>query len=158
MSLSLVRLDDRLIHGQVVIGWVRALGATQIVVVDDRVRANAWEQDVYRLGVPGGLGVSFQSVDEAAINVADWAKLPERVIVLAGDVETMIRLCEKCAAITKVNLGGVHDGPDRRQRLPYVYLTDREADRLRDLGAGGVDVTAQAVPTEAPVSLESVLK
>jgi len=158
VSLSLVRLDDRLIHGQVVIGWVQALAATHIMVVDDRVHANEWEQEIYRLGVPAGLGVSFESVDDAHTRVAEWLKVPERVIVLIGDVATAAQLCDGCDAIKKLNLGGVHDGVDRRQRLRYIYLTDEEAEQLRDLRDTGVTVTAQAVPTESPVSLEQVLK
>lgn len=158
MSLSLVRLDDRLIHGQVVIGWVQALAATHIMVVDDRVHANEWEQEIYRLGVPAGLGVSFESVEDAGTRVAEWLKVPERVIVLIGDVATAVRLCHRCDAIKKLNLGGVHDGVERHQRLRYVYLTDDEADQLRALRDGGVTIVAQAVPTESPVSLEQVLK
>ena len=157
MSLSLVRLDDRLIHGQVVIGWVQALAATHIAVVDDRVHANEWEQQIYRLGVPAGLGVSFDSVADAAQHVTDWLKVPERVIVLVGDVDTTVRLCAQCDAIAVVNLGGVHDGEGRRQHLPYVYLTGQEAQQLRELDERGVRVTAQSVPTESPVPLERVL-
>ena len=157
MSLSLVRLDDRLIHGQVVIGWVQALGATRIVVVDDRVHANTWEQEIYRLGAPAGLGVDFESVDEACERMPDWLKVPERVIVLVGDVGTTVRLYDGCDGITVLNLGGVHDGVGRRQRLPYVYLTDDEAQQLRELSARGVQITVQAVPTESPVPLEQVL-
>lgn len=157
MSLSLVRLDDRLIHGQVVIGWVQALAATHIMVVDDRVHDNEWEQEIYRLGVPAGLGVSFESVEEAVGRVAEWLKVPERVIVLIGGVATAARLCDRCDAIKNLNLGGVHDGTDRRQRLPYVYLSDDEAGQLRDLSDAGVTITAQAVPTESPVPLDKVL-
>ena len=46
MSIVLVRVDDRLIHGQVVVGWVQALGAQRIVLVDDEVSANAWEREL----------------------------------------------------------------------------------------------------------------
>ncbi len=157
MSISLVRLDDRLIHGQVVVGWVQALAATHIMVVDDRVRANEWEQEIYRLGVPAGLGVSFESVEDAVGKVAEWLRVPERVIVLIGGVATAARLCDRCDAIQNLNLGGVHDGVDRHQRLHYVYLSDEEAEQLRQLSDAGVTITAQAVPTESPVPLEQVL-
>ena len=52
MTLALARVDDRLIHGQVVLGWGRPLGATFIVLVDDAVRSSEWEQELYRLAVP----------------------------------------------------------------------------------------------------------
>lgn len=151
-----MRLDDRLIHGQVVIGWVQALAATHIAVVDDRVHANPWEQQIYRLGVPAGLGVSFDAVEGASERMAEWIRVPERVIVLVGDVDTTVRLCAQCDAIAGINLGGVHDGVGRHPHLPYVYLTDEEAEQLRELGRR-VRITAQAVPTEAPIPLDKVL-
>ena len=65
VSLNLVRLDDRLIHGQVVVGWGNALGAQQILLIDDHVAAAQWERDLYRLGVPTNVEVEFSSVADA---------------------------------------------------------------------------------------------
>ncbi len=157
MTLALVRLDDRLIHGQVVIGWVNALGATRIVVVDDRVAANTWEQDIYRLGVPAGLTVEFHAVAAAAKGIDDWAARSERFIVLVADVGSAARLCELTDTVSVLNLGGIHDGSGRVQRLPYIYLSEDEASRLKSVAEAGVRVEAQAVPTERPIPLDEVL-
>ncbi|NIM52063.1 MAG: PTS transporter subunit IIB [Gemmatimonadales bacterium] len=157
MSISLVRVDDRLIHGQVVVGWVQALGAKRIVLVDDAVRANEWEQELYRLGVPSGLKVEFKSVDEAADAVMEWAGASERTIVLVADVTTIVRLCGRTDIIEQVNIGGLHDGTSRSQRLSYVYLSEHEAKELSRLDEGGVKVTAQDVPTARVVPLRELL-
>jgi len=66
MSIELYRIDDRLIHGQVVVGWGQPLHVGFIVVVDDAVRASEWEQDLYRMGVPPHIDVVFASTAEAA--------------------------------------------------------------------------------------------
>ncbi len=153
MSIVLVRVDDRLIHGQVVVGWVQALGAQRIVLVDDDVRQNEWERELYALGVPPGLGVEFASVDEAVALVEQWGQARERTILLVGDVGTIVRLCGRAEQITKVNLGGLHDGTGRSQRLSYVYLSDEEAQQLYGLSDRGVEVTAQDVPTARAVPL-----
>lgn len=157
MSISLVRVDDRLIHGQVVVGWVQALGAKRIVLVDDVVRANEWEQELYRLGVPPGLKVEFKSVDEGADAMVEWAGAPERTIVLVADVPTIVRLCGRTDAIERVNIGGLHDGMSRSQRLSYVYLSEDEAKELCRLDERGVKVTAQDVPTTRAVPLRELL-
>ena len=78
MSLLLFRVDDRLIHGQVVIGWGRPLGIDFIVLVDDAVRASAWEQDLYRMGVPPEIEVIFASREEAARDFAQWSASSRR--------------------------------------------------------------------------------
>lgn len=157
MSIVLVRVDDRLIHGQVVVGWVQALGAQRIVLVDDAVARSEWERELCSLGVPPGLGLTFVGVDEAAAKVPDWIRAKERVLVLMGTVATAVRLSEAAAEITALNLGGVHNGQGRTERLSYVYLSDEEAAALGRLGERGVRVTAQDVPTARPVPLKELV-
>lgn len=151
MSVALVRVDDRLIHGQVVIAWGRPLGARFIVLVDDVVAASPWEQELYRMGVPPDIDVLFASVADAAARFAEWQRDPRVGIVLAGDIATLVRLRAAHAEFTRVNIGGIHHRPGRAERLRYVYLTDEEAAQLRALAEHGVDVSAQDVPTAPAV-------
>ena len=157
MTLALVRVDDRYIHGQVVVGWGQALGAEVIVLVDDAVSRSEWEQELYRMGAPPGMEVEFVSIADAAAKVAEAASSRRRVIVIMGDVDTLVRLCDVAPAIRKVNIGGIHQAPGRRERLPYVFLSGEEAERLRRLGERGIDVSAQDVPTARPVALSELL-
>lgn len=154
MSVVLTRVDDRLIHGQVVVGWVQALRAQRIVLVDDAVSASPWEQDLYSLGVPPGLTVEYVSVDHAAERFAEWQGASPRTIVLVPDVPTIVRLCAVTPAVERVNVGGLHDQTGRVQRLTYIYLSDEEASQLRHLREAGVEVTAQDVPTARPLPVE----
>ncbi|MFI5279302.1 MAG: PTS system mannose/fructose/N-acetylgalactosamine-transporter subunit IIB [Gemmatimonadales bacterium] len=158
MSVELFRIDDRLIHGQVVVGWGQTLGIGFIVLADDEVRANDWEQELYRMGVPPSVVVIFASVDEAAARLAEWQADPRRSIVLTGDVGSMARLAAKTnGAVRRVNLGGVHYREGRKERLRYVYLTDDEVAALQQLAAAGVEVSAQDVPTGTSVPLAGLL-
>ena len=158
MSVELFRIDDRLIHGQVVVGWGQTLGIAFIVLVDDEVRANDWEQELYRMGVPAQVGVIFASVEEAAARMAEWQAEARRGIVLTGSVASMARLAQLTnGAVRRVNVGGVHYREGRRERLRYVFLTDQEAGLLQELGANGVEVTAQDVPTGTRVPLAGLI-
>ncbi len=156
MPILLYRVDDRLIHGQVIIGWARPLGIDFIVLVDDQVKESAWEQDLYRMGVPPEIEVIFSSETEAAHQLAEWNASEKRGIVLSGDIGPMIQLQKDGAHIPQVNLGGIHHRPGRSERLPYLYLTDEEMTALRQLEAGGVEVSAQDLPTATPVPLRSL--
>jgi mannose/fructose/N-acetylgalactosamine-specific phosphotransferase system component IIB len=147
MTLALYRIDDRLIHGQVVVGWGQPLNASFIVLVDDEVSSSDWEQDLYRMGVPPQIEVIFASVDQAAAQLYAW-EADERVgILLVGDIDTAVALAQRAPQVRSFNVGGVHHRTGRRERLRFVYLTDDEAAKLRQLAAGGVEVTAQDVPT-----------
>ena len=155
MSIVLCRIDDRLIHGQVVVGWGQRLGLGFIVVVDDAVRANVWEQELYRMGVPAAMDVVFATVAEAAARLEEWERDPRPGIVLTGDIETMVALCAAAgqAAPRRVNVGGVHAREGRTERLRYVFLTAEEAAKLQALAGNGVEVTAQDLPTTKPVPI-----
>jgi len=70
VTLELFRIDDRLIHGQVVVGWGQPLGLKFIVLVDDAVASSDWEQELYRMGVPPEMDVYFHDVGTAATRIA----------------------------------------------------------------------------------------
>jgi len=154
MSIALYRIDDRLIHGQVVVGWGKPLNVGFIVLVDDTVRASPWEQDLYRMGVPPEVEVVFASTAEAAARLPEWERDPRVGILLAGDIETLAALSTNSHRVSRINVGGIHHRPGRSERLRYVYLSDAEAAKLKELAAQGVAVTAQDVPTAAPVPLK----
>ncbi len=157
MAIELYRIDDRLIHGQVVVGWGQPLDVAFIALVDDEVASSEWEQELYRMGVPPQMDVYFASVANAARELERWRADQRPGILLTGDIETMRRLVERTNGISAVNLGGIHHRPGRMQRLRYVYLTPTEEGELRDLAARGVAITAQDVPSARPIPLEDLL-
>jgi mannose/fructose/N-acetylgalactosamine-specific phosphotransferase system component IIB len=157
MPIVLNRVDDRLVHGQVVIGWGRPLGVELIALVDDGVAASAWEQDLYRMAVPPEIDLRFAGVSQAAASLAEWQAGERRVMLLTGDIETMAAMHRADpAAVHRINLGGVHHRPGRRERLPYLYLTDDEVRLLTELEGVGADVTAQDLPTSSAVHLKAL--
>ena len=157
MGLVLFRVDDRLIHGQVVVGWGRPLGVSRVVLVDDQVAGSEWEQDLYRMAVTPDTEVAFVTVAQASANLRDWQSDTRRTLVLTGDLETMAALhAADPVTVHRINLGGIHHKPGRRERLPYLYLTDEEMTRLEALEASGAAISAQDLPTSAPVSLRAL--
>jgi D-glucosaminate PTS system EIIB component len=153
MTLALYRIDDRLIHGQVVVGWGQPLHVSFIVLVDNEVSNSDWEQDLYRMGVPPQIEVIFASVDQAADGFAKWQADPRVGILLVADVDTAVALASRVPQVRRFNVGGVHHRAGRTERLRFVYLTDDEAAKLRALAARGVEVTAQDVPTARAVPI-----
>jgi len=158
MAVELMRIDDRLIHGQVVVGWGQPLDIGFIVLVDDEVASSDWEQELYRMGVPPEMDVIFASVSEAGEQLSSYESDPRRGIVLTGDIDSMRRLIEANGHVKRVNLGGIHHRGGRVQRLRYVFLTPDEEKELRALAARGIEITAQDVPSARPISLDDVLQ
>jgi mannose/fructose/N-acetylgalactosamine-specific phosphotransferase system component IIB len=157
MPIVLCRVDDRLIHGQVVVGWGRPMGIDLIILVDDQVASSDWEQELYRMAVAPGIEVKFVTVAEASAHLGEWQENGKRGLVLTGDLDTMAALhAASPEVIHRINLGGIHHRPGRRERLPFVYLTDQEMRTLITLEQGGAVITAQDLPTTPPVPLKSL--
>jgi mannose/fructose/N-acetylgalactosamine-specific phosphotransferase system component IIB len=158
MAIQLYRIDDRLIHGQVVVGWGQPLNIRFLVLVDDLVASSDWERDLYRMAVPPEMEIIFNDVATGIREHTRYAADPRPGLLITGDIASMHRLAKGVKAIGNVNLGGIHHRAGRNEKLRYVYLTPDEEAQLRDLEAAGVEVTAQDVPSSRPVPLGEVLE
>lgn len=158
MTLELFRIDDRLIHGQVVVGWGQPCTLGFLVLVDDEVAKSEWEQELYRMGVPPEMDLFFDSVESAARRLPDYRVDRRAGMLLTGDIDTMQRLVATAPGIDAVMVGGIHHKPGRVARLRYVFLTPEEEGRLRALAAAGVRVVAQDVPQATARPLDELLK
>jgi len=157
MTVVLYRVDERLIHGQVVLGWGNQLRPGRYVVVDDELAASDWEQELYRLGA-GDSEVLFASVAEARRLLSQWREDAERSILLTRDVGSMLRLARGgTLSGEKVNLGGIHHGPERVEVLSYLHLTASDQEDLATLAEEGVDVSARDLPDAHKVPLSALL-
>ena len=157
MAIQLYRIDDRLIHGQVVVGWGQPHNIRFLVLVDDLVASSDWEKDLYRMAVPPEMEIQFADVDTAVRDHAKYASDPRPGILITGDITSMLRLVKGVKAIGSVNLGGIHHRAGRAEKLRYVFLTPDEEKQLRALEASGVEVTAQDVPAASARPLAEVL-
>lgn len=154
MTLELVRVDDRLVHGQVVLGWGQGLRLGRIVLADDEVAAASWEQDLYRMVMPAGMDLIFAPVAAAGARLREWAGDDVRTAVVVGSIEAAAHLFRREPGLARnLNLGGIHHRPGRTERLPYVYLAPDEAALLHQLAEEGAVITGQDLPTTVPVPL-----
>ncbi|MFL5485242.1 MAG: PTS system mannose/fructose/N-acetylgalactosamine-transporter subunit IIB [Gemmatimonadaceae bacterium] len=158
MAIQLYRIDDRLIHGQVVVGWGQPLNIRFLVLVDDLVASSDWEKELYRMAVPPEMEIYFADVSTAIRDHPRYASDPRPGLLITGDIDSMNRLVRGVKAIGSVNLGGIHHRAGRSEKMRYVFLTPDEERHLRELEAAGVEVTAQDVPSAHPVPLSEVLE
>lgn len=158
MPILLSRVDERLIHGQVVLGWGSQLRPDRYIVVDDALSSSDWEQELYRLGA-GDADVLFSTVAQARDRLEEWRAEEQRSILLTQDVDSMLRLAAGgLLRGHKVNLGGLHHGPGRVQVLTYLYLSSADQAALVGLAEEGVEVSARDLPDATKVSLRSLIE
>lgn len=157
MALDYFRIDDRLIHGQVVVGWGQPCNLGFLVLVDQTVVDSEWEQELYRMGVPPEMDLYFDSVESAARRMAEYRADARPGMLLVGDIATMAALQALVPDIRTVTIGGIHHKEGRSPRLRYVFLTPDEERELQALAARGVTVEAQDVPSAPAIPLADVL-
>lgn len=151
----LARIDDRLIHGQVVVGCCEPLGASGIVLVDDEVAQDALQQKLYRAAAPPSVDVRFVAVDAARERLEELAStgLLDRVLVVVARALTMHRLHEAGVAFRSIQLGGAHAREGAHELVPGFFLDDEDRRALRMLLESGVEVFIQPVAASAKQTL-----
>ena len=157
MPIVLHRIDDRLIHGQVVVGWGQPLDIEFVVLVDDNVATCDWEQDLYRMGVPPEMELIFADVATATRDHQKYTSDRRKGILVTPDIPTMQRVVYGVPYIREVNVGGIHHREGRTQKLRYVFLAPEEEAQLRAMVESGVKVTAQDVPAAREVPMSEIL-
>ncbi|MGH7738544.1 MAG: PTS system mannose/fructose/N-acetylgalactosamine-transporter subunit IIB [bacterium] len=155
MDIQLIRIDDRLIHGQVVVGWSKSLNIQRLVVVNDAIAKNTMQRTLMEMAVPSNLRVSFFTVDEAVAAAAGPER--ERALVLFSTPADLLTYVEKGGVVLSVNIGGLHFTEGRRQVCKVVCVTAQDVEAFRKLRARGVELEIRAVPGDLKESLEKYL-
>ncbi len=146
MPVVLARIDDRLIHGQVTVGWGAHLRPDVILLANNAIAADPWQSRVYASSVPPEIGVAILSVHAAAARLADAEETGERILLLAGSPGEMAEILRLGAPVSRVNVGGMHFCGGRQEMLPFVYVDRQDLRALGRLLDMGVTLAAQQVP------------
>ena len=153
MSVALVRVDDRLLHGQVLIAWGNALDVERYLLVDDALATSAFERTLVE-SCGGDTPVDIVGMDGAGAAFRDAAARVETTVVLVRGLPQALALVQAVRAtggrIDRVNLGGAHHAAGKERVHDYVYVDAADRAALGALHALGVRVSVQDVPAATP--------
>jgi PTS system mannose-specific IIB component len=155
--IALVRVDNRLLHGQILETWVPRLGIGEVVVADDEAAASPLARAAMTLCVPPDLPARILAVGDVPWAALAASRAP--VLVLVRDVAGLA--AARAAGLTPalaptVNVGNVHFAPGRKPVTPSVFLSGDEVDALRTLAADGFRVEARAIPSDSPAGMDEI--
>jgi mannose/fructose/N-acetylgalactosamine-specific phosphotransferase system component IIB len=164
--ITLFRLDERMIHGQIAAKWTGACGANRIVVASDKAATNEVIQKGLKMAAPSQVKVSIKKVDDAITLLNDPRCEPLKIMVIFTNVDDGIKLLSSVSGIPKVIVGnhGVlakkREGQERKGYTNLIYCYDDEAEKFREFIKLGhqknIDVVFQTVPEDNPVKLDKV--
>ncbi|WP_270640721.1 PTS system mannose/fructose/N-acetylgalactosamine-transporter subunit IIB [Longibaculum muris] len=150
-----IRIDDRLIHGQVATRWATGLKVNRIMIIDDQVAVNETEKSVLRMAAPAGVNTSILQFDKAVANIKNGNYAGQRVMLVVKSPVILVKMMEAGIQLLPVNVGNMSNRPGTTQYKKSVSMTDEEKVAVEKLLQAGIKVTAQMVPDEPDVSIEN---
>lgn len=161
--IKMLRLDERLIHGQVATKWSRTLGVNRIVVADDEAAASDVMQKSLMMAAPTTCKVAIVSVDKALSFVNDPRAEALSILVIVSTPENLLRVAREAKDVKQVNVGNYGRIAPKRGDAPRttysknLYAYDDEVATLRDVLELGLPCNVQTIPDDAPQPLSKVL-
>ncbi|WP_166996408.1 PTS system mannose/fructose/N-acetylgalactosamine-transporter subunit IIB [Paramicrobacterium fandaimingii] len=156
MRISLIRVDDRLIHGQVVMGWTQALGIEQILVADDEIAVDETQKQLLLMAVPTGVTADVLSIADSAM-IVDASDSDVPTLILVRGPAELAALHREGVSMPRVNVGNVHTGPDRKRLTKEVHATPEEIGIWRELAEAGVKLEARWLPSSPVTDLARLI-
>lgn len=156
--VELLRVDDRLLHGQVAYAWSKSIPLNLIVIANDAVAVDKARKATFALSKPAGVKLVISTVEKTvAFLNSDKAKAYS-ILVLVDSMHDARVLAEGCADVAAVNLGGLREHGDSKRYTNAVCLTDADLDDIRAVMDAGKEVYAQQVPADTKVSAATFSK
>lgn len=150
-----IRVDDRLIHGQVATRWATGLKVNRIMIIDDQVAVNENEKSILRMAAPAGVNTSILQFDKAVANIMNGNYAGQRVMLVVKSPVTLVKMMEAGIHLLPVNIGNMSNRPNTTQYKKSISMTLEEKAAVDQLLKAGIKVTAQMVPDEPDVSIEN---
>ncbi|WP_130812909.1 PTS galactosamine transporter subunit IIB [Olsenella sp. Marseille-P4559] len=154
-NILLTRIDNRLIHGQVVTQWTSTIGANLLLVANDEVAANPMRQKLMNMAAPQDVATRYFSIQKT-IDVIHKAAPRQHIFIIVETPEDALRLVKGGVPIKKLNIGNMHMSEGKRQVATSVAVNDGDVAAFRALQGAGVELSIQRVPS-TPVEATSKL-
>lgn len=156
LNIVLTRIDDRLIHGQVITAWSKITAATRIIVVDDEVSKDPFMAKVLKIAAPSTVKVEVYSIEEAS-GVLKGEDTEEKVIVLVKYPTTVLELVKREVGIKELNVGGMGASKGRKSFYKNISVSQEEKDIFKELTNKGMDISIQIVPDAKKIDVAKLI-
>ncbi|HPX31987.1 MAG TPA: PTS sugar transporter subunit IIB [Erysipelotrichaceae bacterium] len=156
-ELGHVRIDDRLIHGQIVSSWIDALGCKEIVIADDKAAKDEFQKVLLQMACPSTIKLSIIPIAEAAEYLINNEERP-KVLVIVRDVKSALELTSyEGVGIDHINVGNISSGKNRVKYTKSVWMNEEEIADFKKLNEQGVELIIQVVPSERSIDLMTLI-
>ncbi len=153
--IDLFRIDDRLVHAQVVVGWGRKFRPDRIIVADDDVAASKFETGLYTAAAEPDFKVTVMGEREAAERIGSGVFDSESCFLLVRGPDEALVMLEAGLDVEEINVGGLHFRGDREMITDNVWASPEERSVLREIVKRGITLEARALPGDERITINS---
>jgi PTS system mannose-specific IIB component len=157
LPIVLTRIDDRLVHGQVTVGWTRAYNINIIVVVDDEIATDPIQRSILQMTAPPGIKVTALTVDEFIDRYKKAHYDKARTMLIFTNPSGIVKVVESGVTISSVNAGGMRFSPGKNRISKAISVDEENIQNFRKLLEMNIEVECRMMPSEPKVKIESLL-
>lgn len=154
MDVKFARIDERLVHGQVITAWAKKFNINRIMVIDDEVACDPFMSQVIVLSAQAGMDISILDVSKAA-EILQTTDQKGNVMLLFKNPRSVLQLSEAGYVLPEVNLGNLGSAPNRKRISRNVSLTVGETEDIRKIVSLGTYVYLQMLPGDPQIDIKS---
>ncbi|MFA5858826.1 MAG: PTS sugar transporter subunit IIB [Elusimicrobiota bacterium] len=158
MGITLIRIDDRLIHGQVVEGWLRYTHSNHVWVINDNAAGDELQQALLSLATPSYVKLSILSIQQALEKFKKKEHEADSVLVLFSNLPDLEKVVDANIKIEILNIGGMHVCAGKKLYFNHLGLDTQDIRILNKLFSMGVQIDSRAVPMDAKENIKELLK
>lgn len=147
VMIKAVRVDHRLVHGQVAFTWTHFLSATRIIVIDDKAANDEFQKMALNMSKPAGVKLNIFTVEKALSKMPKIENLSDNIFIIFGCTHDLARFIEAYPKIDEVNYGGISKKKDSQSYGDVVYLNEEEVIDTQKVMSKGVKIFMQQLPT-----------
>ncbi|MDR0920981.1 MAG: PTS sugar transporter subunit IIB [Lactobacillales bacterium] len=152
-----IRIDDRLIHGQVATRWAAEYKVNRIMVIDDTVASDEIQKNILRMAAPVGVNTSILPFEKAVANIKNGNYVGQRVMLIVKDPSVLVAMLENGVDLLDINIGNLSNREGAKQYKKSISLLPEEEKAIRTLLEKRMNVTARMVPDEPLVSITNFI-
>ncbi|MBN1613827.1 MAG: PTS sugar transporter subunit IIB [Deltaproteobacteria bacterium] len=157
MDISLVRVDNRLVHGQILEAWVPFVKATRIVVADDDVANDFFRESVIRMAVPSEMEVTITTIEEFSQHYKDRENKQQKTIILFSNIGDVLRAVNRGFKFNRLNIGNIYSDHSRTRCSNSVLLDENDIRDIKALLKAGIRMELQRIPRDKPIDIRQAL-
>ena len=155
LNISMVRVDERLVHGQIIIKWLEATKVNEIIVIDNDAASDPVVEKILRMSTPNGINLEILSLEDGIRTL-----LTENngdVIILVKQLRVVKKIYEGGVSIKEVNVGRIPSDVGRKKICSNVFLSAEDMDIIKYFNKEGINVFVQIVPDSTPIDLNGLV-